>query len=475
MPQPNNEIVIANRSEISASVTEFTTQLEQYLSTLNLPSQQVLVDCYERHKVIANIPDAISTLSQASRTTANYLSKFVAAVGAGLFDAALNFLWDETISNLREKVQQFDLDYFYDSVLTDPDRRKQFKTAEHLVELGDWELIKGCRDTGILSDIGFRHLDYVRNMRNWASAAHPNQNELTGLQLVSWLETCIREVIAKEPQGAVIHVKTLLHNVRTLVLTATDIPPIVSKIEMLPTDLALSLFRTIFGMFTDPAVAATTKNNIRFLAKAVWKQTPDSGKYEAGRRYEFFASNADVAKRDAARDFLDTVGGMAYLPEGQLAVELNEQINNLYSAHIGWNNFYNEPPYARTLFRSVPESGRIPKSVQPGYVKTLLMARVGNGYGIAQGAKSYYDQLISRFQESEIIETLLLLKDIEFTSRISGRSCASAFQSICTTLLPKTSKTALVNLLQIIIGYSVQQVQQIAFNTEIQQLLQQIT
>ena len=25
-------------------------------------------------------------------------------------------------------------------------------------------------------------------MRNWASAAHPNQSELTGLNLISWLE-----------------------------------------------------------------------------------------------------------------------------------------------------------------------------------------------------------------------------------------------------------------------------------------------
>ena len=39
-------------------------------------------------------------------------------------------------------------------------------------------------------------LDNIKFMRNWASAAHPNQIELTGLQLISWLETCIKEVIS---------------------------------------------------------------------------------------------------------------------------------------------------------------------------------------------------------------------------------------------------------------------------------------
>ncbi len=63
--------------------------------------------------------------------------------------------------------------------------------------------------TGILTDIGYRHLDYIRNMRNYASAAHPNQNQLTGFQLIAWLETCIREVLSREPQGGVVEVRKL--------------------------------------------------------------------------------------------------------------------------------------------------------------------------------------------------------------------------------------------------------------------------
>src|SRR5579872_5894470 len=111
MPNENTEILAPNSSAINQSVTEFISQFELYLGTLGLPAQNVLVNCHERQKVITNIPDAISAISASSRGNANYLSKFIAAVGAGLFDAALNFLWDETISNLREKVQQFDLDY----------------------------------------------------------------------------------------------------------------------------------------------------------------------------------------------------------------------------------------------------------------------------------------------------------------------------------------------------------------------------
>jgi hypothetical protein len=95
----------------------------------------------------------VGDLSDAQRDSALYISKFVAACGVGLFDAALNFLWNETIRNLREKVARFDLNYFYDSAITNPKDRVRFKDQNDLVKLEDWALIKGCADTGIVSDI----------------------------------------------------------------------------------------------------------------------------------------------------------------------------------------------------------------------------------------------------------------------------------------------------------------------------------
>ena len=157
------------------------------------------------------MPTILESLTEEQRSVAVYVSKFVAACAVGLFDAALNYLWNETIRNLREKVARFDLTYFFDSVVSDSDRRSKLKNEADLEKIDDWELIRGCYTTGIITENGFRHLDYVRDMRNHASAAHPNQNEITGLQIASWLETCIVEVLAKEPAGPVIEIRKLLH------------------------------------------------------------------------------------------------------------------------------------------------------------------------------------------------------------------------------------------------------------------------
>lgn len=100
----------------------------------------------------------------------------MAAVNAGLFDAALNYLWDETVSQLRSRVSQYDIQYFYDLAVTS-DKRSKLSSKEDLNKIDDSELIQGAKEIGLISDIGYRMLDNIKHMRNWASAAHPNQVE----------------------------------------------------------------------------------------------------------------------------------------------------------------------------------------------------------------------------------------------------------------------------------------------------------
>ena len=106
-------------------------------------------------------------------------------------------------------------------------------------------------------------------MRNWASAAHPNQNELTGLQLADWLETCIREVLAKEPSDAAIIVKKLLKNIREETFDQSSAMPIKAKIQKLPKELSGSLLRSIFGMYVDEKLSLNIKTHIPHVSPQI--------------------------------------------------------------------------------------------------------------------------------------------------------------------------------------------------------------
>ena len=464
-------MVPATTQELSLSVDSFQQGLTRYLAVLGLPCDNVLVDIGERGRVLSNLPDVVNSLPADSRLRSHYVSKFVAAVGAGLFDAALNFVWDETVSSLRDKVVQFDLDHFYNSVITDPDRRKKYSSESDLVNLDDWELIRGCHLTGVLSDLGFCHLDYIRNMRNWASAAHPNQNQLSGLQLVSWLETCIREVIGKAPSAPAIEVKRLLQNIRTHALGVADVEPIRECVVLLPLDLATSLLRTIFGMFCDPGVDVAVKNNIRLIAVAVWGRSPDETKREIGIKYATYAANADIPRRDAAKDFLQVVGGLVYLPKDTLAVEMADSINCLFLAHTGFNNFHNEPAHAKLLVRYVPANGAIPESVRSTYVKTVTMCFIGNGYGVSNGGIQYYSDMTGKFQDPEIYALLCLMEDEDFSSRLQFQTCLGRFRELLKVLLARTSNEVLLSALNFLLSRTDQQMPVCGRTTEYKRLL----
>ena len=110
--------IVISQNQVTERVDQFTGALTAYLGDLGLPTQNVLVSTSERQRVINNLPSVIDLIDQSKRGEALYLSKFIAACGAGLFDAALNFVWDETVVHLRRKVARFDLEYFYDSVVT---------------------------------------------------------------------------------------------------------------------------------------------------------------------------------------------------------------------------------------------------------------------------------------------------------------------------------------------------------------------
>jgi hypothetical protein len=434
------EIVPFEPNQIRQSVDRFSGELVQYLDYLGLPAENVLVDVAERRKVIANLPAVTEEIAPARRSGSLYISKFIAACGVGLFDAALNYLWNETVSNVRSKVARFDLEYFYDSVVTDPKRRATLKTEDDLKKIEEWELIRGCLVTGIITEIGFKHLDYIRDMRNYASAAHPNHNSLSGLQLVSWLETCIREVLSREPEGPVIEVRRLLLSLREETLTRDDIPPIATSLASLPDDLSVSLLRTTFGMYTDPKTSPNTRANISFISPALWASSGQEARHEIGLKHAVFSANGEIARKKLASDFLQRVEGLSYLPPDTLAVEVKNALDGLWSAHNGYNNFHNEPAFARFLRAYVPETGLVPPSVEVQYTKTLLMCKIGNGYGVSRQAEPFYDELLGRFSDTHFKIVLKLIgSDREVQSRLQFSSCRTNLRSLADEISSRTN------------------------------------
>ena len=89
-----------SKDNVPVSTTE---SFKNFLESVGLPTNNIIANDFERKIMNANIKNYLQTLSAEEKQNARYLSKFVGASAIGLFDAALNYIWNEVVLNLRKK------------------------------------------------------------------------------------------------------------------------------------------------------------------------------------------------------------------------------------------------------------------------------------------------------------------------------------------------------------------------------------
>lgn len=429
----------AVEAPMEAGPRQFEDVLTFAMEEFGLPSDGVLVSFAQRWRVLRNFADSIDALDADHRARSMYLSKFMAAIGAGLFDAALNYLWDETISELRRRVANYDLAYFFDIAVKDPERRKKLQSQDDLLKVDDFDLIRAANDIELISDVGYKQLDLIRYMRNYASAAHPNQNEITAMQILGWLETCITQVITLPETSVVAETKRLLANVKTHRLSEQRAAEISEFFEDLRQDQADNLAAGLFGIYCQADTAEETRDNVRLLLPLLWGAVSETQRQQFGVKYGRYAANGDEAEAESARELLDAVDGSAYLPEPIRVAEISSAIEDLLRAHRGWDNFYAEPSRARLLERAVGDRS-VPDGVRTDYAMALVEVFLTNGHGVAWNAEPTYITLIEKFNRREAQAALLAFSNTRIASRLQMRLPREKFEDLLDLLEPKLGR-----------------------------------
>jgi hypothetical protein len=287
-------------------------------------------------------------------------------------------------------------------------------------------------------------------MRNWASAAHPNQNQLSGLQLIGWLETCFKEVIALPFSSVAVKIKQLLGNIKTNTLTSEEAKKIAAFFCDLHQAEVNNLASGFFGIYTTTETAPTVKQNVVFLLPYLWDRVGEETRKDFGVKYANFVANNDQPKAESARQFLEFVNAAAYIPDGIRAAEIESSLQNLLSAHNANQNFYNEPVFARQLLSLVGAGQNIPTAVQSKYVIAIVYVYLTNGNGIAWNAEPIYINLINNFDSNQAATALLLFSNEKISSRLQFSLCRKKYTEMIKLLRPKISSPAFLELLDTI-------------------------
>lgn len=410
-----NDIITRPKYEASESFESF----EIFLQSYGLPYENVIANAQERRRMQNNLPDFLESLSPEVKQNAHYLSKFVAGTAVGLFDASLNYIWNEVVISLRDKADIYGLEMFFDSAVGEK-IRDNFKNKEDLAGLKDKVLLDTCRKLELISDLVYKKLSHILMMRNDIGASHPNEYSINSFELLGWLQTCVNDVLIDQPSTASIEVKSIVDNLRANKeeIQESSIALIGLKIKDLSSVMSGNLLVSLFGIFTAKSTEKITKENILKLAPLVWDHCTDDVKYGLGEKLDGYRLKLEDDRLKEGEIFFEECNGKRYYTSDARTIKLTSLAESLEETHLAWDNYYHESPIACEMMGYIENSSDIPEEREDKIIKVFLKCRIGNGKwynrGVSPGARPYYDKFLKLLNKEQVIKVLNMLELPEF-------------------------------------------------------------
>jgi hypothetical protein len=398
----------------------------EFLELVGLPSDNIIAASTEREIIGKNLPQYLYDLPKEVKQDARYLSKFVIGAGFGLFDYALNSVWNEVVISLRVKAITYGLEIFFDKAVGGT-LRESFKKEEDLAGLKDAVLLNTCRKLELISETTYKKLAHILDMRNDIGISHPTNYSINAFELLGWLQTCIQDVLKDKPSEAAIQVKAFIDNLREYdeTIDKAKIDSITPQIQSLASHHCDSILRTIFGIYVSRDVENTVRKNISLISPIVWPCASDDEKYKLGIILAGYNNNLHKGKYTQGEEYFNTVKGNSYRPTSEKIIALANLATRLRDAHYGWDNFYYEGPVIERIMTYIEKSSDVSKEVSSDLIKTVLLCRIGKGIsynnGVSDRAKPYYDSFFSILGEQHIPELIIQLTTSEVQVKLSYR------------------------------------------------------
>lgn len=405
--------------EVDGKTTELANQMtrfEELLVSYGLPSENVIAPIDQRETIMSALPSFLAKMTPEEKREATYLSKFIAGAAIGLFDASLNFVWNEVVVNLRKKIVTYGLDEFFDAAV-DEKRRQFYKTEDDLSGIKDITLLDTCKKLEWLSDIVYRKLCHILDMRNQIGASHPTTYNINSYELLGWLKTCVDEVISDKPSNSAITVRKLIENVKK---ADSRLDPVILSsfqiaIKDLSTNMASNLITSLFGIFVSPKSATIVRTNALEVSKIVWGYCRTETKYDLGEKVDIYRNNLDEEKAKVAESFFEECDGLQYLSLNTRILQISALCDELLAAHTGYNNYYSEPQYAKSIMNYIKVAEDIPEERMEKIINTFLSCRIGREvtycHGVSPSAENYYNDFFSMLSKKQVVVLLEVLKN----------------------------------------------------------------
>lgn len=301
------------------------------------------------------------------------LVRMCVAISTGLFDGAINYIWNASIRNLRIKIKDFGYNVVAQILA------KEFDENE-LFSLKDSELLNLCLKLNLISEEGFYFLDQCRDMRNNFSAAHPSIAFIDDKELTTYISCCCKYALSSVVNLKGVDINTFTKSLKGEIFTDIQFNAWIKKLSETHEAQREILFFMVYGIYCAPSSTEQARiNSLKICGKFMDTFTAQITAELVNKHYDYQAKG-DEKRYRASLNFFEKLNLVSKLNNSEQQRIFLRACKNLENAHLGYDNFYNEPPFAERLY-DLSLHNEVPETIKEIYVTTILMGYIGNRYG----------------------------------------------------------------------------------------------
>lgn len=381
--------------------------IDNITGSFSLP-RNVIASAEEISFAWRDLPRELKAIPEELRN--EFIARMCIATSVGLFDGAINYIWNATIVVLRNKVRNFGFSYI---------SQTQGRTFEekHLAEMTDHGLIELCEKLELISEEGYFFLDQCREVRNNFSTAHPSIANIDDRELITFISRCCKYGLTNDHSTKGINVPEFIDSLKLRKWDGVQLGERTSQLKETFNAQKQLIVPMLHTMYCDSTQNEETRVNCLSLSKELIVDFDEKIKSEIVDRHNSYKLKGQNDKVIASQTFLERLGLTSLLANTERHSIIKTACTRLMDAHRGWDNFYNEVPFAERLHELVVTNQMdIPATAQQEFVVAVVSCYAGNSYGTSQGASYYYSSMIKNFSPKEV-DIMLRLNLSFFTGR----------------------------------------------------------
>ncbi|MEN6432884.1 MAG: hypothetical protein ABFD06_08425 [Smithella sp.] len=419
--------------KLPAIIDSTLPALTALTNALGVP-REILASDEEIEAAWVGLPRVLRKIPKQRRT--EELGRMCVAVAVGLFDGAINYVWNATILELREKVKAFGL-----TVVRQVTGNTGFD-KEALLDLKDADLLNLCLRLNLITEDGFFFLDQCRDIRNNFSAAHPAVGKIDDSEFITFVNRCAKYGLGDEKNPVGVDIQGFVAALKGGRFSPEQKGQWVQRLKDTHEAQRELLFGTLHGMYCDPALSEETRLNALSISRYFVDDFTPRIKSDLIDRHQDYLAKGNVKRHGASQQYFEKLGLLAILDDAERHGIISSACKRLFSVHQAFDNFYNEPSFAERLNQIIGQVP-VPDTVKQELVETVVTCAVGNPYGVSRAAYTVYSKMIKSFTPSEIVIMLQLpeSRTVVGTRINTYTRCKNSFAQVVSLVDPESVPT----------------------------------